>query len=131
MYLLEAKTENAFWIPDGAVADGMESYPWCLTWHERYWKDAAGRTPSPATLLAATQSDMAASPHVPDGLRNALVAKLQAARAAYDRGDVKTAANVLGAVINQIQAQAGKDIPQDSAERWLFVLERVKADLAK
>jgi len=130
MYLLEAKTENAFWIPDGAVANGMESYPWCLTWHERYWKDAAGRTSVASAVLAATQTEMAESPNVTVGIRTALVAKLQAAKAAYDRGDVKTTVKVLNALCNQLRAQAGKSIPQDSADRWILALERVKAELA-
>ena len=129
MYLLEAKTENAFWIPDGAIADGMESYPWCLTWHERYWKDAAGRTSAATALLAGAQIEMTESPRVADGVRAALLAKLQAARAAYDRGDVKTTLKVLKALGNQIKAQAGKCIPQDVAERWISLLERVNAEL--
>jgi hypothetical protein len=131
MYLLQATSEDAFWIPDGALANGMQSYPWCLTWHERYWKDAKGRTPSTPTLLSTTQTYIAASPQLSDGPRTALVAKLQAARAAFERGDKKTTANVVGAVINQIKAQAGKDIPQAEADPWIYVLERVRAALVK
>ena len=32
MYLLNTKTEDAFWIPDGAQTEGCQQYPWCLTW---------------------------------------------------------------------------------------------------
>ena len=32
MYLLNAKTPNAFWIPDGAKTADRQHYPWCLTW---------------------------------------------------------------------------------------------------
>ena len=72
---------------------------------------------------------MTESPRVADGVRAALLAKLQAARAAYDRGDVKTTLKVLKALGNQIKAQAGKCIPQDVAERWISLLERVNAEL--
>jgi|GEM_PF-1764091 len=33
MYLLNAKTPDAFWIPDGAKTESRTHSPWCLTWH--------------------------------------------------------------------------------------------------
>jgi len=32
MYLLNAKTENAEWIPEAAKTPDCQQYPWCLTW---------------------------------------------------------------------------------------------------
>ena len=44
------------------------------------------------------------------GIANALATKLADAKNAADAGDTKRTANVLGALINQIHAQAGKHI---------------------
>ncbi len=44
------------------------------------------------------------------GIANALNSKLSAAQAAINAGDIKTAINTLGALINQLQAQSGKHI---------------------
>ena len=127
MYLLSAKSEDAFWIPDGAVAAGMQSYPWCLTWHVETWEDAAGNRPSPTTLLGNARESIAASPYVPAGLRAALAAKLQAVKAAVARGDKATVRNILRAVCNQLRAQSGKAIPGFAAQRWISVIESIDA----
>lgn len=44
------------------------------------------------------------------GIANALRSKLSAAQSAIDAGNIQTAINILGALTNQIQAQAGKNI---------------------
>jgi hypothetical protein len=31
MYLLSAKSADAFWIPDGAKQNSVQNYPWCIT----------------------------------------------------------------------------------------------------
>lgn len=49
------------------------------------------------------------------GVANSLVAKLDAADAALDRGQPDVAANLLNAFINQVQAQSGKHIHADHA----------------
>jgi hypothetical protein len=125
MYLLNAKSEDAFWIPDGAVAAGMQSYPWCLTWHVETWEDAAGNKPSSTTLLRNVRASIAASPYVPAGLRAALVAKLRAVKAAVARGDKATVRNILKAVRNQLRAQSGKAIPRFAAQRWISVIKSI------
>ena len=39
MYLLNAKTQNAFWIPEGAKTADRQHYPWCLTWDVLTYKN--------------------------------------------------------------------------------------------
>ena len=46
------------------------------------------------------------------GITNSLLAKLDAAQAALDRGQTSVAINNLQAFINEVQAQAGKHIEQ-------------------
>jgi hypothetical protein len=48
MYLLNAKTSNAFFVPDGAKRPGMQQYPWCLTWMVNSYRNMANRD---ATML--------------------------------------------------------------------------------
>ncbi len=130
MYLLKAKTDKAFWVPDGAEGQ----HPWCLTWHVRHW-ESFGVTeehlkegPSSTALLTNTRTEIGDSVAVPAGIRTALVAKLKAARAAADRGDAKTVRNLLNAVCNQIEAQSGKAIPTLTAERLLDLLHAIDVD---
>lgn len=49
------------------------------------------------------------------GIANALLAKLDAAQAAYDRGNTTAALNQLNAFINQVKAQTGKSIDAEHA----------------
>jgi hypothetical protein len=49
------------------------------------------------------------------GIRQSLNAKLDAARARFDGGNPRAAANILGALENETQAQAGKTIPATMA----------------
>ena len=49
------------------------------------------------------------------GITNSLLAKLDAAQAALDRGQTPVAINSLQAFINEVQAQAGKHIEQPHA----------------
>jgi hypothetical protein len=49
------------------------------------------------------------------GVANALCSKLDNTQAAMDRGNANAADNVLGAFINEVQAQAGTAIPSDKA----------------
>jgi hypothetical protein len=46
------------------------------------------------------------------GITNSLLAKLDAAQAAFDRGQTSVAINKVQAFINEVQAQAGKHIEQ-------------------
>jgi hypothetical protein len=63
---------------------------------------------------------------LPAGLASSLRAKLLAAKAALDRGQHKTTLNILNATVNEIEAQSGKAIAPDTAERWISVIERIK-----
>ena len=130
MYLLQARTDKAFWIPAGARGQ----HPWCLTWHVNHWKSYAATEehakegPASTTLLSMSQGEFAGSPILPVGLRKALVAKLQAAKAAVERGNARTVRNLLNATCRQIEAQSGKKIPAVRAERWISILQAIDVD---
>ena len=49
------------------------------------------------------------------GVANSLMAKLDAAQAAFDRGQTDVAINLLNAFINEVDAQSGKSIAADHA----------------
>ena len=50
------------------------------------------------------------------GITNSLLAKLDAAQAAQDRGQTGAVINLLNAFIHEVQAQAGKHIEQPHAQ---------------
>lgn len=100
---------------DGAALDtgtpGAKSYTVTAT-------DAAGNRRSvtqtytvqtPAQMAQALAAQVAGL-GLPAGTANALIAKLDAAAAAWSRGQVNAAANQVGAFINQVEALAGKKI---------------------
>jgi uncharacterized delta-60 repeat protein len=58
------------------------------------------------------------------GITEALTAKLTTAEKFIDSGDIKTAGNVLGAFVSQVESQAGKQIPTSA------VLDGVRFDPA-
>lgn len=116
MNLLEATSGDAFWIPDGARD---RAYPWCVAWHVNKYENIFIIRARQVTgeVLAATPSDVGV------GLSAALVAKLKAAQAAYDRGDFAAVRGIIASLINQIEAKSGKGIPADTAARWISLLE--------
>jgi hypothetical protein len=59
------------------------------------------------------------------GITNSLLAKLDAAQAAQDRGQTKTAVNLLNAFIHEVQAQAGKYIVQEHAQHLVMHAQMV------
>ena len=59
-------------------------------------------------------------------LRKVLLAKLQALRADYDRGDIPAVLRDLKTIINKVKAQAGKGINAASAARLVYVLKGVR-----
>ena len=65
---------------------------------------------SPAAVTDVIAAFQAAGAIDNSGIANALATKLADAKTAADAGDTKRAANALGALINQIHAQAGKHI---------------------
>jgi hypothetical protein len=66
------------------------------------------------------------------GVTNSLLAKLDAAQAALDRGQTGVAINLLIAFIHEVQAQAGKHIVQEHAshlvEHAQLVIQALKKD---
>jgi hypothetical protein len=54
------------------------------------------------------------------GVTNSLLAKLDAAQAALDRGQTSVAINTLEAFIHEVQAQAGKHIVQEHAQHLVI-----------
>ena len=58
-----------------------------------------------------------------NGLRTSLIAKLKAAKAAFDRGDKVAPRSILKAARSQISAQSGKAIPRATAKRWIGLLK--------
>ena len=65
------------------------------------------------------------------GVAKSLLAKLDAAQAAEDRGQTATAINLLGAFIHEVQAQAGKHIAQPHADHMVMHAQMVIRALEK
>lgn len=63
------------------------------------------------------------------GIARSLLAKLDAAQRAVDRGQDETAVNVLNSFINEVQAQAGKHIHAEHAMHLIEHARRVIAAL--
>jgi hypothetical protein len=59
------------------------------------------------------------------GVAHSLQAKLGAAQAAQDRGQVGVAVNVLGAFINEVQAQSGQHIQAEHAAHMIMHAQMV------
>jgi len=53
------------------------------------------------------------------GIEQSLLAKLNAATSAVEKGQIKTAQNILGAFVNDVQAQRGKKITSEQADVFL------------
>lgn len=64
------------------------------------------------------------------GVGNALLAKLNGAQAAVDRGQPAVAVNKLNAFINQVQAQSGVHIDAEHADHMIMHAQMVIAALA-
>jgi hypothetical protein len=63
------------------------------------------------------------------GIAQSLFAKLDAAQAAVERGQSGVAANILGAFINEVQAQAGQHIEAEHAAHMVMHAQMVIQDL--
>jgi len=81
-----------------------------------------------ATSLAAMADQIDATELTAGGLPS-LVTKLRNAEAALDRGNVKAALKIVDATINEMEAQAGKKIPVDTAERWITALGLIRVHI--
>ena len=82
-----------------------------------------------AAASVAGVADQIARAKLPKSLVNRLVQKLRTARTALRGGHPKTALKNVNAVINEIEANAGKKIPAATAERWIRVLRLVKVHI--
>ena len=78
--------------------------------------DECVHEPTISSLTACVQHAAAEGFIDNQGVTNSLLAKLDAAQAAQDRGQTETAINLLGAFIHEVQAQAGKHIEQEHAQ---------------
>lgn len=80
--------------------------------------DARRAASSPGTLLASLGRQLEASCRVAwitdGGICQSLRAKLEAASAALARGESGTAANQLGALTNELNAQRGKSVNESA-----------------
>jgi hypothetical protein len=79
----------------------------------------------PSTSLAAAADEIGAS-GLPLSVTIPLALKLKSARAAYDRGLVRTASLLVESAISQIRVQSGARIPTETAERWMTGLRLLK-----
>jgi hypothetical protein len=73
-------------------------------------------------LVNATQRTVADTQHAYDegridnhGILNSLLQKLNSAQAVLDLGDVEEAIDLLGAYINELEAQSGKHVTAEAA----------------
>ena len=60
-----------------------------------------------------------------EGVANSLLAKLDAAQAAYHRGAIALAIRQLRALAHEIEAQAGRQIPAEHADHLAEHIENV------
>ena len=81
--------------------------------------DECPLTPTIASLTACVEHAAAEGLINNQGVANSLLAKLDAAQAAQDSGQMKTAINLLGAFIHEVQAQSGKHIDQTHAQHMV------------
>ncbi|HEX9133911.1 MAG TPA: hypothetical protein VF844_16590 [Ktedonobacteraceae bacterium] len=92
--------------------------------------DDCVHTPTIASLEACVEHAAQQGFIDNQGITNSLLAKLDAAQAALDRGQTSVAINTLQAFINEVQAQAGKHIVQPHAghliERAQLVIQALK-----
>lgn len=51
-YLLNAKTSDAFFIPDSCRTTGSMQYPWCLTWYVSYYDNKGGESKERAVKIS-------------------------------------------------------------------------------
>ena len=63
-------------------------------------------------------------------LANSLIAKVRAARAAIQRGDIATACSQMAAFLNEVQAQTGKGLTNDQAQQLTNSANEIRRLLA-
>jgi hypothetical protein len=87
--------------------------------------DDCALTPTIASLATCVEHAASQGSITNQGVTNSLLAKLDAAQAAQDRGQTGTAINLLGAFIHEVQAQAGKHIDQVHAQHMVMHAQMV------
>jgi probable HAF family extracellular repeat protein len=83
-------------------------------------------TPIPATRID-NLIELIESFGLPKGTENSLVTKLEQAQKALAAGDVGTACNLLGAFINETEAQSGKKLSDEQADAMISNAEQIRA----
>lgn len=74
-------------------------------------------------------ADLVQSFDLPQGIKNSLLMKLQNAIGSANAGDLADACNQLQAFVNQVNAQAGNQIPATQANQLLIVANQLRASL--
>ena len=87
--------------------------------------DECPLTPTIASLATCVEHAASEGLINNQGVTNSLLAKLDAAQAAQDRGQIGTAINLLEAFIHEVQAQAGKHIDQTHAQHMVMHAQMV------
>lgn len=82
--------------------------------------DECALTPTIASLTTCVEHAASQGIITSQGVANSLLAKLDAAQAALDRGLTSVAINNLQAFIHEVQAQAGKHIEAMHAEHMVM-----------
>jgi dTDP-4-amino-4,6-dideoxygalactose transaminase len=82
--------------------------------------DDCALTPTIASLTSCVEHAASQGIITSQGVANSLLAKLNAAQEAHDRGQTSVAINDLQAFINEVQAQAGKHIDAMHAQHMVM-----------
>jgi len=82
--------------------------------------DDCALTPTIASLTTCVEHAASQGLITSQGVANSLLAKLDAAQAAFDRGQTSVAINDLQAFIYEVQAQAGKHIDSMHAQHMVM-----------
>jgi hypothetical protein len=84
---------------------------------------------TPSEMLAELAS-FVTSLGLPHGIERSLLAKIEAAQGAVDRGNARAASRVLHAFVNQVEAQRGQHISDPDADALIQAAEAIIAVLA-
>jgi probable HAF family extracellular repeat protein len=84
---------------------------------------------TPAVTVIGGLGDLILSFDLPKGMENSLLAKVDAAQALADAGDLEGACAVLRALSNQVQAQSGKALTPAQADLLLQNIALVRQDI--
>jgi len=66
---------------------------------------------------------------IEDGLKTSLITKIKNAISSIEKGKINTAIHKIKSFQNEVQAQRGKKIPKDLADRWINKAEEIVQDL--